>query len=46
MKKKYEGKDFKALEKEGNIKDEAKLEFLSSNGHSAPSRSVYNDTNI
>jgi solute carrier organic anion transporter family protein 1B len=33
MKKKYEGKDTKAMENGGKVTDEAKLESLSNNGH-------------
>ncbi|KAM6162630.1 solute carrier organic anion transporter family member 1B1-like [Erethizon dorsatum] len=46
MKKKYEGKDTKAMENGGKVMDETNLESLNSNGHFVPSSSAVNDTHI
>ncbi|XP_005379107.1 PREDICTED: solute carrier organic anion transporter family member 1B1 [Chinchilla lanigera] len=46
MKKKYEGKDTKALENGGKVMDEANLAPLNSNGHFVPSSSEVDDTHI
>ncbi|EHB09306.1 Solute carrier organic anion transporter family member 1B3 [Heterocephalus glaber] len=45
MKKKYEGKDTKALEHGGKVMDETSRKSLNSNGHFVPS-SVVSDTHI